>query len=108
MEDEREQTPNEPYEYRCYKCETRHGLPTREAALAYQAEHRREQHSGMTPLAGDEVIQTGPVTQPPPEVEPAPEENKQPAPTTEEPIQPWQWIGFAIIVLIVLNFLFGK
>lgn len=40
--------------------------------------------------------------------EPAPQEVEPLAPKAEEPVQLWQWIGFGIIVLIVLNFLFGK
>ncbi|MGW6578828.1 hypothetical protein ACWF76_05385 [Streptomyces globisporus] len=107
MEDEREQTPNEViipgYRYTCLKCETQD--PVREAleeAQADQARHRQDAHSGMEPMVGDPIVEAEY------DRKPALAEEDPPAPKAEDPVQLWQWIGFGIIVLIVLNFLFGK
>ncbi|MFC9987908.1 hypothetical protein ACFXKV_04415 [Streptomyces globisporus] len=110
MEDEREQTPNEViipgYRYRCLKCET--WTPVRktlEEAQDDQIEHRQDTHSGMEPIAGD------PITEDEYAREPAPvpaEEDEPRKPAAERPVQTWEWLVLGFIVLVVLNFLFGK
>lgn len=108
MEDEREQTPNEViiwgYRYTCLKCETQDPVhKTLEEAQTDQARHRQNTHSGMEPLAGDPIVEAEYGREPA-----LPKEEPPPAPKAEEPVHLWQWIGFGVIVLIVLNFLFGK
>lgn len=86
---------------------------TREAAEAARYEHRRNWHGELEPNTGDEIKEEEARLdcQLEPELasagDPAPEASKQPEDNPSEPVALWQWIGFIIIVLLVLRFLAG-